>query len=133
MTREDINKYAYAETVLPAGAPCPDRCLWFSLRDIYRQYRSGEISKEEGEKRKNRALRQHEHDSGCLTSAERILKNNARMWMEIELSGSAYALDRTLENADRFINAVYGVKHSIMEVYDGRSAEETDRLCDENN
>ena len=67
---------------------------------------------------KKRATRQYERDSSSLIAAERLLSHNAAMWAEIELAGSAYMMDRTIENADRFINAVYGVKHKVKEEKD---------------
>ena len=111
MTRDDINKYAYAEVKPDSVLTCPDWLLWFRLRDVYRKYRSGDISMDQGEKEKRMAVKQYELDNGALIGAEKILQRNANMWAEIELAASAYMMDRTIENADRFIDAVYGVKH----------------------
>ena len=66
---------------------------------------------DQGEKEKRMAVKQYELDNGALIGAEKILQRNANMWAEIELAASAYMMDRTIENADRFIDAVYGVKH----------------------
>ena len=110
MTKEDLNKYAYAETMPETDLTCPQRCLWYALRDVYRRYRAGEINRDQGEKEKKKAFRQYELDAGVMDSARRILKHNASMWTEIELAGSAYATERTLKNADAFIQAVYGCR-----------------------
>ena len=41
---------------------------------------------------------------------EKCLRHTRELWKNIEASGSAYARDRTVENADRFHEAVYGMK-----------------------
>ena len=35
---------------------------------------------------------------------------HARLWKEIEAAGGRYWEERTLENADAFVEAVYGVR-----------------------
>ena len=111
MTKEQISKYAFMNE-LPEGIEltCPERCLWYALRDVYRRFASGELTKEQGDAEKNKSLRQFDLDTGELIQARKILQRNSNMWMEIELAGSAYGMDRTLENADAFFQAVYGVK-----------------------
>ena len=110
MTKEDISKYAYLNEMPDKEMTCPERCLWYALRDVYRRFQSGDIKKEQSIQEKNRALKQFELDSGVLNSAKKIVAHNASMWAEIELAGSLYSMDRTLENADAFLNAVYGVR-----------------------
>ena len=94
---------------------CPERALFYSLKDIYDNYRKGLISKAQGESQKNKALRQFDLDMGSYTSAMKILRDNAEMWKRIELAGNHYRLDRTLENADAFIEAVYNTKLKTAE------------------
>lgn len=89
---------------------CPERCLWYALRDVYRRFQNGEITQDKGDAEKRRAVRQYELDAGVLHSANRIIERNANMWTEIELAAMAYGRDRTVENADAFFRAVYGVK-----------------------
>ena len=110
MTKEDISKYAYLNELPDKELTCPERCLWYALRDVYRRFQSGDLKKDQCVQEKNKAINQYELDSGVLKSAKRIVAHDASMWAEIELAGSLYSMDRTLENADAFINAVYGVK-----------------------
>lgn len=110
MTTETISKYAYMNEKPEKEMNSAERCLWYALRDVYRRFQAGEITKAKAAADKNIALRQFELDSGTLYEAKKILKHNAAMWTEIELAGNLYRLDRTLENADAFINAVYGVR-----------------------
>ena len=110
MTKEDISKYAYMNEMPDAPMSCPERCLWYALRDIYRRFSNGDVTKEKGDAEKSRALRQFDQDRTRLELADKIVKRDASMWMEIELAGSMYRLDRTLEHADAFVAAVYGVR-----------------------
>ena len=110
MTTDEISKYAYMGEMPDKEMSCPERCLWYALRDVYRRFQSGDIKKEQSIQEKSKAIRQFELDCGVLDSAKRIVSHNAAMWSEIELAGSLYGMDRTLENADAFVAAVYGGK-----------------------
>ena len=88
---------------------CPERALFFALKEIYSEYRQGIVGREEGETLKNRAMRQFDLDNQAVSSAMKILKSHAEFWKSIETAASRYRLERTLENADAFLEAVYKV------------------------
>ena len=88
---------------------CPERALWYALRDIYSSYKRGVITKAKGEELKNKAMRQFAIDNQAISSAMKILKEHANFWKSVEQSASRYRLERTLENADAFLEAVYKV------------------------
>ena len=110
MTKEHISKLAFVNDLPDTEMTCPERCLWYTLRDVYRRFAAGDLTKAQGDEEKKRAFKQFTVDSQRLELADRIIQRNAEMWSEIELAASMFALDRTLENADAFIRAVYGVK-----------------------
>ena len=110
MTKEQISKYAFIDELPDKEMTCPERCLWYALRDVYRRFQAGDLKKEQCVREKNRAIKQFELDRNTLNQAKKIIDHNAAMWAEIELAGSLYTMDRTLENADAFVTAVYGVK-----------------------
>ena len=110
MTKEEIIKYAAGGQMPNREMTCPERALFYALKDIYTRFRQGIITKEQGESQKNLALRQFALDNSAILSAMKILRQNAEMWKEIELAGNHYHMDRTLENADAFIEAVYRTK-----------------------
>lgn len=89
---------------------CPERALFYALKEIYSDYRQGAISKSKGVDLKNRAMRQFDLDKGAFDSAMRILRENADLWKRAEMAANTYRLERTLDNADAFIEAVYNVK-----------------------
>lgn len=100
---------------------CPERALFYALKEIYSDYRQGAISKSKGEDLKNKAMRQFEIDNGAFMSAMKILRENALLWKSIEKTSSQYRLERTLENADAFLEAVYNVpiKSKTIETKEG--------------
>ena len=110
MTKDEISKYAFVEDLPDREMNCAERCLWYALRDVYRRFQSGSITKAQGDAEKNKAVKQYELDSAILNGAARIIEQSANMWTEIELASIMYNMDRTLENADAFVRAVYGVK-----------------------
>lgn len=110
MTKDQISKYAFMNEMPDVEMSCPERCLWYALKDVYRRFQSGDLTKAQGDVEKKKAFRQYEIDASKLEAAKRIVAHDANMWVEIELAGSAYGMNRTLENADVFFSAVYGVK-----------------------
>lgn len=107
MTKDEIVRYALSGYIPDVQMTCPERALFFTLKEIYSNYRRGLLSKEKGEALKLEALRQFNLDKGVYDSAMKILRQNAEMWKAIELTGSAYRTDRTLEKADQFVEAVF--------------------------
>ena len=91
--------------------PLPERALWWQLRDVYAKYRAGTISKDQGEKQKQAAMRVYERDKAQYSSLQRVQQHQAQMWVKIEQAGREYAKsnNRTPE-ADTFYEAVYGCK-----------------------
>ena len=107
--KEEIIRAAVAEQMPDQPMTCPERALFFALRDIYSMYRKGMVSKTDGEVLKNRAMRQFALDNQAVSSAMMILKEHANFWKSVECAANRYRLDRTLENADAFLEAVYKV------------------------
>lgn len=108
-TIEEIQLAAYDFEQIPdADLPAPEALLWYELRDVYDRYKNHIIPKAVGESEKQKAMQRYHNNRSTLDTAETILRHNAKMWAAIEIAADAYRLDRTLENADAFITAVYG-------------------------
>ncbi len=88
---------------------CPERCFFYTMRDIYRKFQGGQITKETGETLKKAAEVQYARDQDEYFWHTKVLNHNAAMWKEIELAATRYRNDPSTENADRFMAAVYGV------------------------
>lgn len=108
MTATEISKLASRGTTPSDEMTCPERCLFYELRDIYKQHRDGTITLKEGENRKQKALRRFERDSYEFTQGKDILRLHGEMWRKIEATANAYRKDPTIEHADAFLEAVYG-------------------------
>lgn len=94
-----------------ADCPMPERILWWTLRDMYRKFRSGQMDKEQGEKAKQKALRIYEQDKSDLDMYKRLVRHSAEMWRDIEAKAEAYAKSSNRsEEADALFEAVYGVR-----------------------
>ena len=84
MTKEEISKLAYMGDKPDEPMNCAERCLWYAMRDIYRGFQAGSITKEQGDAEKRKAFKQYDLDIGDLLQAKAILARNANMWAEIE-------------------------------------------------
>lgn len=107
MTKEEINKLAFVGGSIPDGLNCAERCLYLTLKELYRQFKAGDISKDSGEKQKNEAMRRYAQDVEALAFADKIIRNHANMWKAIEYTASVYRREKTIAAADAFIEAVY--------------------------
>lgn len=87
-----------------------DRLLWCEYRELYRKYERGAIRKEDAEKERNRIVRQYDANVAEQEMNDRVYDAQAKLWKRIEAAACAYRKDRTLENADAFIDAVYNVQ-----------------------
>ena len=106
MTIDEISKCA-AVGKPSVGMTCPERCLYFELKDLYQEFKAGKIDKETGELRKREAVGRYEKDLEGLMSPKDLYDWHAKFWREIELAGSEYARNPSLEAADLFFKAVY--------------------------
>ena len=110
LTVNEITQYAANGIELSGYATQADYLLWYRLRDIYTAFRTNKLTKEDGEKRKKQALRLYHADTAELLSAKKVLLRHADMWSNIERAAVRYSQDRTLDNADLFVGAVYNCK-----------------------
>lgn len=109
MSEEEISRYA-SDGRVPEGITYIERCLYYELREIYAAHRDGKITRAQGEQRKREAIGRFRKEGDKIKWASKYLQLNAEMWKEIELAGSKYRNDPSIENADEFVEAVYRVK-----------------------
>jgi hypothetical protein len=94
---------------MPGGLSLEDQLCFQALTLLYRRYRSGGVSKAAGaeEARKIRSACQARKNAAAFR--EKCGKHSVRLWRAVEGAANAYQRERTLENADRMIEAIYGV------------------------
>lgn len=106
MTADQIEDLALAGAELPDGLNAAEQLLFLHFRYLYRYARLVDMPKEQGRREKAKILKEFQKRSFDVKHME---KTDA-MWKAIEAAGSRYGIERTLENADAFVKAVYGVK-----------------------
>jgi len=107
---EQISKCAMTEQTDSSVLTGPaEWLLYYRLRDVYRDFRRGTIKAEQGTQQKNLAIRQYRNDIEQSRLSGEILHQHAKMWQRIEQSATAYRKERTTDNADRLLTALYGV------------------------
>ena len=109
MTGEEISKYAASGKLPEIEMNCAERALYWELKDSYGRYRAGEITRSEGENQKKEALKRFKADNDVLMYAKKIVGYHSRMWKEIECAADEYRKNPSIESADQFVRAVYGV------------------------
>ena len=88
----------------------PEIVLWYAFRELYRDYRDGKTRKAEAEKVKTEIIKRYQVQKTEYDTMKNIVRHQADMWNRIEIAGSRYGTERTIENADAFFEAVYDVK-----------------------
>ena len=109
ITEHEISKLA-AQSRKPPDMTPPEELLWYWLRDIYAGYRNKQIDSDTGAERKTEAIRRYNQLVTERDMAERIVSSHAALWKGIKNAANLYHAERTLENADGFVAAVYGLK-----------------------
>ena len=108
-TVQEISSLA-AKGQMPAfGMTYYEWLLWYELRDVYDEWRRKTTSEEKLKARKESAVARYDK----LKTAEKTHSDDCRrianLFKDIEEAGIAYRKDRTLDNADRLMNIVYGL------------------------
>ena len=128
MTFDDISKLAAKNERPESGMTYVDYLAWYVLRDIYRDYKAGRIDKERGESRKRDALDLWERETAKISSIRDQVFEVAELWKRIESAANAYQLNRTVENADKLIFAIYRMHPNTQESADKNGGDHTDGM-----
>ena len=109
-TAKEFRTRAYNGETPDENLPMPDRILWWTWREMYARFKSGKISKEQGEKEKNAASRIYLRDRAKYDDYIRATKRTAELFKRIETAATAYIKsgNRTPE-ADALYEALYGI------------------------
>lgn len=110
MTIDEIAKLAAQNTVPSKKLPLSETLLWYRLRDLYSKFSAGSINKENATAEKQKIVKQYNRDKNTEETAERYIAYHAELWRNIECASMAYKENKTIESADKFVEAVYGVQ-----------------------
>lgn len=95
---------------MPEGLTMTEQATYQGMRYLYAVYRAGRLTKEAAAREKAAMLRELNRSREREDLRERLEKKTAAMWKAVEAAGNRYGTERTLENADAFVEAVYGVR-----------------------
>lgn len=95
---------------MPNGLDMVDQLTFLCLRMLYAQKRAGIIDRETGTREKAKLGYQRGVWERKFMLRERVVQHSAEMLKAVELAASAYAKERTLENADAIHKALYGLE-----------------------
>ena len=83
--------------------------LWYELRDIYSEWRSQTSTEESLKARKQDAVVRYDKLKRIERTHSEDMRRVAELFQAVEAVGIDYRKERTLENADRLMNVVYGL------------------------
>ena len=109
MTIEEISRLAAQNNIPAQDLSVEDWLLWYRLRDLYKTFSAGSIAKEKAAEEKQRIVKQYNQDRQNAQSVTRFMEYHERLWRSIEQAATVYRSDKTIENADKFVETVYGV------------------------
>lgn len=107
-TPMEVSEYAAKNEMPESGMTYIDWLLWYMLRDIYNEFSAGMLTKEQGAERKRQAMSIYEKECEHNARTTALYHHVSELWKSVEAAAAAYRKDRTLENADEMMRAVYG-------------------------
>lgn len=93
---------------MPEGLRLYEQSAFQALRHLYSMYHRKAISREDAAREKKLIRFQYDRAKADFETNRKNILDNARMWKEIEEAANRFGKDRTLENAEAFVQAVYG-------------------------
>lgn len=94
----------------PDGLSLTEQTAYQAVRSLYAAYRARQITQGDAAKEKAKILQSLNREREMEELRGKQQKRTAEMWKAMEDAASRYGTDRTLENADRLIEVIYGVK-----------------------
>lgn len=91
-----------------------DGFLYLSFYSLYSMLYAGQISREQARPIKNKLLSQYNHQKVSYDFDMKLRRSAVKLWHRTETACNAYALNRTLENADQLWTAVLNLPERSM-------------------
>lgn len=112
MTLEELDELAFQGGGVPEPLGRAERRYFLQVRSIYAAAKMGLINAQRGSEEKRAAKQDYENERDDFD----FLMFNGKRWQEIEEAGRRYRKNKTIENADAFMDAVYGTFPTCREV-----------------
>ena len=104
---------------MPEGLRIYEQAAYQALRYLYAMYPRKAISRKDAAREKKLIRVQHDRAKADFETNRRNLLAHAEMWKKIEAAANRFGQERTLENAEAFVRAVYGCGVKKEEKNDG--------------
>lgn len=108
MTADEII-LAAANGEEPPSLNVAEALLFCRMRESYRAFRAGEISKEAGAEAKKKAMAEYRENASKLEQGRAAQFRMAQLWADLERYSSDYRKEKSLDTADKLMEAVYGL------------------------
>lgn len=106
MTADEIKNAAIRFKPMPDGLNAAEILYFVTMRSLSADFKAKRISAETARLEGIKAQRAFEHNNfNC-----KLAQHSADLWRGIEMTGSRFAKERTLEAAEEFYRTVYGLK-----------------------
>ena len=109
MTLQDLRLAAYNGITPPEPLSCPERAFFLQAKEIYAQYHDKRITQTESAEAMKQAIQDYNRDMTERQNGINALHRIADLYKEVELAATEYRKDRTLVNADKLMEAMYGL------------------------
>lgn len=93
---------------MPEGLPLCDQAAYQAMRYLYALYCRGGIPREDAAAEKGRIRGEYEIRKKQFQAVREGQTERAQFWKAIEAAANRFGRERTLENAEAFLEAVYG-------------------------
>lgn len=90
---------------MPSGLRLAEQKTYLALRLLYAEYHKGNVAREQAAAEKRKLIMQMNQELKIDKLNERI----AQLWKKIEAPAREYSLNPSIETADRFYAAVFGL------------------------
>lgn len=108
-------KYEY-ERQAARGDPMPDglslaeQQTYQAIRYLYAVYRAKRITQAQAAQEKAKVLRELRMMQEKEALMDKAHQRAIKMWKDLEAAANQYGVNKSIENADKLIEAIYGVK-----------------------
>ena len=109
MTADEIEDLAFEGRELPEELTGSEALLFLMFRNLYDFARRTEMDREQGKREKGRILAKYRHYQAVEIELDKLHKHYANYWKRIESAAAEYTHSPSIETADKFFQAVYGV------------------------
>lgn len=109
MTLQDLKLAAYNGITPSEPLSCPERAFFLQAKEIYAQYHDKRITQSESSEAMRQAIQDYKRDMTERQNGIDALYRIANLYKQLELVATAYRKDRTLANADKLMEAMYGL------------------------